>query len=136
MVRRGGFEPPCLAAHAPQTCVSAIPPPPHFYFNYFARPAYTYLLQLMAGSRHRVLKVWFRRDMPVPPPAHLNSILRSFGSENCSLFACISNTASGSNFAKQNLVAQPGFEPGNRVPETRVLPLHYRAIFIFFPTAQ
>jgi hypothetical protein len=27
VVLGGGLEPPCLAAHAPQTCVSAIPPP-------------------------------------------------------------------------------------------------------------
>lgn len=26
-MRRGGLEPPHLAVHAPQTCVSAIPPP-------------------------------------------------------------------------------------------------------------
>ena len=26
------------------------------------------------------------------------------------------------------MAARPGFEPGSRVPETRVLPLHYRAL--------
>ncbi len=26
------------------------------------------------------------------------------------------------------VAARPGFEPGSRVPETRVLPLHYRAL--------
>lgn len=30
------------------------------------------------------------------------------------------------------MVAQPGLEPGNRDPNSRVLPLHYRAMKICF----
>lgn len=43
MVREGGLEPPHLTAHAPQTCVSTIPPSAHlkldrFQINYNRRP--------------------------------------------------------------------------------------------------
>ncbi len=35
MVRREGLEPSSLSAHAPQTCVYAIPPPSHMDQTYF-----------------------------------------------------------------------------------------------------
>src|SRR5215510_8300935 len=67
LVPRGGLEPPRISPHAPQTCVSAIPPPRHstkFYRKALAETRFpsqrTIPLNRVAAAKSSLLRLGLR----------------------------------------------------------------------------
>ena len=54
-MRRKGFEPSHPKAHAPEACVSAVPPPPRIFY-------YTLFLDKWKAVRKKAEKIWYNES--------------------------------------------------------------------------